>query len=169
MKPEKRPQLQLRKAEIDNPYFARDHAQSRTNPRTIVATVNIKESAISTLVARRLINRAQEQAANRFRMLWEAMGGKGTGAIDYAREHVDGGPIADPISLSALNAGTELKRCRVLLGARGYDLVCKVCGEGLALTEISQVKRDRLTAADNLKAALDDLAEMWNLKVRRRS
>ncbi len=56
------------------------------------------------------------------------MGGKGASAIDYGREHVDGGKAGDPITERQVNAGKELARCRVLLGVRLYGLVSAVCG-----------------------------------------
>jgi hypothetical protein len=95
------------------------------------------------------------------------MGGKGAGAIDYGREHVDGGKARDPITEREVNAGKELARCRALLGVRMYGLVSAVCGEGFALTELLASKRERLTAADMLRMGLDDLAAMWRLATRR--
>ena len=49
-----------------------------------------------------------------------------------------------------------------------YRLVCAVCGEGRALSDLFPVKRSRLTAADNLRAALDDMACMWGYMQRKR-
>lgn len=150
--------------EVDNPDFSRDHAEGRYgNYRKIQAPVNVRESAIALLASRGGLDKAQVKAADRFRGLWESMGGSGAGAMDYTKEPVDGGGATDPISIRQLSAGMELKRCRELLGARIYDLVCRVAGEGLALAELYEAKRDRLTAADNLRAALDDLAVMWEL------
>ncbi|WP_312038604.1 hypothetical protein [Rhizobium croatiense] len=68
-------------------------------------------------------------AATRFRALWEAMGGKGAGVIDYSKEHVDGGKGRDPITERQANAGKELAKCRELLGVRLYGLVSAVCGD----------------------------------------
>lgn len=149
--------------EVDNPYFAPEHAAGRTNPKKVTAAINVRESAIETLYARGQVDQAQKRAADRFRAIWEAMGGAGARALDYSREVVDGGGAVEPIKDHQLNAGQELNRCRKLLGARGYDLVCKVCGEGYALGELCDTKRDRLTAADNLRAHLDDLCEIWGL------
>ena len=158
----------LRKTVVANPYFARDHAESRDNPLTVVAAINIRESGIATLASRGHLNAAQVAAADRVRQLWEKLGGAGAGAIDYTREHVDGGRTKDPISATQMNAGRELARCRQLLGVRVYRLVVAVCGERHAMTDLFPVKRDRLTATDNLRAGLDDLASMWNLRAKRR-
>lgn len=63
-----------------------------------------------------------------------------------------------------IDAGKQLKACRGLLGARIYDLVCKVCGAGHALDEIRRTKREKLTAADDLRAGLDDVARCGDCK-----
>ncbi|WFU88756.1 DUF6456 domain-containing protein [Rhizobium sp. CC1099] len=158
----------LRPTLVENPYYSRAHPAGSTNPRTIPVVINIRESAITTLASRSVLDAAQVAAANKFRALWEAMGGKGASAIDYGREHVDGGKVRDPITERQVNAGKELARCRALLGARLYSLVSAVCGEGRALHEVvGDGKRERLTAADMLRMGLDDLAEMWRLATRR--
>ena len=157
----------VRKTVVSNPYFAREHAESRDNPLTIVAAVNIRESAVATLASRGLLNAAQVAAADRVRQLWERLGGAGAGAIDYSRTYVDGGRTKDPISATQMNAGRELAQCRQLLGVRVYKLVVAVCGERHAMTELFPVKRDRLTATDNLRAGLDDLASMWKLRAKK--
>ncbi|WP_432416649.1 hypothetical protein [Rhizobium leguminosarum] len=51
--------------------------------------MNIRESALTTMAARGVLNAAQVAAAPRFRALWESMGGMGASAIDYGREQVD--------------------------------------------------------------------------------
>ncbi|MDK1385111.1 hypothetical protein QN224_06785 [Sinorhizobium sp. 8-89] len=162
------PSPKLRPTEVPNPYFSRAHPADAANPRTIPAMVNVRESAIVTLASRGQIDPAQLAAANRFRALFEAMGGKGAGAIDYSREHVDGGKAREPITERQMNAGRELARCRDLLGARLYGLVSAVAGEGRSLHEVAgKEKRKRLVAADMLRMGLDDLAAMWRLATRR--
>jgi hypothetical protein len=106
----------LRPTLVENPFYSRAHPADSTNPRTIPAMMNIRESAITTLAARGVLDAAQVAAATRFRALWEAIGGKGASAIDYGREHVDGGKARDPITERQVNAGKELARCRALLG-----------------------------------------------------
>ncbi|AJD41266.1 hypothetical protein C9413_24315 [Rhizobium sp. SEMIA 4085] len=161
------PAPKLRPTLVENPYFSRAHPADSANPRTIPAIVNIRESAITTLASRGVLDAAQVAAADRFRALFEAMGGKGASAIDYGREHVDGGKARDPITERQVNAGKELARCRALLGVRMYRLVSAVCGEGFALTELLASKRERLTGADMLRMGLDDLAGLWGIATRR--
>lgn len=156
--------IKLHPVKVPNPYFSRDHAADATNPRTIPAVINVRESAIVTMATRGVLDAAQVAAADRFRRLWETLGGKGAGAVDPGREPVDGGAARDPITERQVNAGKELARCRTLLGARLYRLVSAVAGEGRALQEIAGPnKRVRLVAADMLRMGLDDLAEMWKL------
>ena len=150
---------------VENPDFTRDHAEQLGNPRYITASVNVKESAVETLYARKFLGTGQKMAADKFRDLWEAAGGK-TSSIDYTMDRVDGG--GSDVLAARITAAHELKRCRVLLGQRGYELIQAVCGEGKALTEISPHKRERLTMADNLRADLDDLAVMWRFQTRQR-
>jgi hypothetical protein len=161
----------LRAVVVENPFYSRAHAGTAGNPRHIDAVVNIRESAITMLASRGRINAAQVAAANKFRALWEAMGGKGASAIDYGREHVDGGKRADPITERQITAADELRHARGALGAKGYWLVCRTCGEGYSLQEVvrpGSSKRARLTAADDLRANLDVLAAMWGFATRQR-
>lgn len=161
--------LALRGVVVDNPFYSRAHSGDSTNPRKINAVVNIQESAITMLASRNRIDAAQVAAADKFRALWEAMGGKGAGAIDYGRDHVDGGKIADPISERQMNAADELRRAHRALGGQGYWLVCRICGEGFSLHEVVQKgsKRGKLAAANDLRAHLDILASMWGFASRR--
>lgn len=157
------PQQKLRAVTVDNPFYSRAHPASESNPRTIPAVVNTRESAIVMLASRDSLDAAQVKAADRFRRLWETLGGKGASSIDPGRIVGDGGKMRDPINERQINAGKELARCRTLLGVRGYRLVSLVAGEGHSLSEIAAGKRERLTAADMLRWCLDDLAGLWGL------
>jgi len=65
----------------ENPFHSRAHPADATNPRDVVAMINVRESAITTMAARGVLDPAQVAAATRFRALWEVMGGKGAGAL----------------------------------------------------------------------------------------
>lgn len=155
--------LDLETVEMANPYFNGNHKVSPDNPEKVKVVKNLRESAVETLFARGHLDEAQKKAADRFRRIWEACGGAGTGASDYGREYVDGGGARDPITQRQVDAGKALNECRNLLGARNYDLVCQVCGQGMALLDVAEGDRSRRTAADNLRDSLDDLAEMWGI------
>jgi hypothetical protein len=150
---------------VENPDWRPDRDGEPGFPRYAPADLNVKESAVETLYARKFLGSAQKLAADRFRDLWEAAGGK-TASLDYTLDRVDGGK-GDPI-VGRIRAAQELVRLRSVIGQRGYEVLEKVCGEGKALTEISPHKRDRLTMADNLRADLDDAATMWGMQTRQR-
>lgn len=152
--------------EVDDPDFSADHKEGYAgNRRKKTAAVNVRESAVETLFARKFLSTSQKRAADHLRELWEAAGGK-TASIDYTQDRVDGGR-GDP-AVARLRAAQELKRVRDLVGLRGYDTLIKVCCEGRALGELTPHKRERLTLADNLRADLDDGAAMWGYQTRRR-
>jgi hypothetical protein len=158
------PEIQMR--EVDDPDFSPHHEIGYAgNRKTAKVAVNVRESAVETLFARRFLATSQKRAADHFREIWEAAGGK-TASLDYTLDRVDGGR-GDP-AVTRLRAAQELKRCRDLLGARGYEAVTRVCAEGRALAELTPHKRERLTMADNLRADLDDLASMWGYQTRRK-
>lgn len=155
--------LELQDTFVDNPDWRPDLEGEKGFPRKVRASVNIRESAVGTLAARKLIDEAQAQAAIRFRRHWETTGGVGAQAIDYSRDRVDGGQIADPIDIAQLRAARYLAEAERTLGERNYHLVRSVCGEGKAMTELYETKRERLTATDNLRASLDDLCRIWGI------
>ncbi|MGI0528018.1 hypothetical protein [Rhizobium giardinii] len=161
--------LKLRSVTVPNPYFARAHPADSGNPKNINAVVNIRESAITMLASRNKIDAAQVAAATRFRALWEAMGGKGAGAIDYGREYVDGAKRSDPITDRQINAADGLRRAHRALGDHGYWLVSRICGEGFSLHEVvpTGAKRAKLAAANDLRSCLDTLAKLWGIATRR--
>lgn len=159
------PKVALAVTEVDNPDWRPDLDGEKAFPRRVNATINTRESAVEWLYARKALGASQKQAADRFRALWEAAGGK-VSSIDYTSDRVDGGR-GDPV-VSRLQAAQELKRCRLALGRRGFETLEAICGEGRALTEITPHKRERTTLADNLRADLDDLAVMWGIQTARR-
>lgn len=160
------PKEKMETVYVDNPLYSKAHEGASGNPVKIKAQLNIKESAIVTLAVRKHIDEAQLAAANRFRMLFEAMGGAGAGSFDYSREPVDGGGSREPLTDRQIQAGLELKRCRELLGMRSYDVVSKIAGQGFAIQELAKAHRERTTLTDYLKDGLTDLAIEWGMENR---
>jgi hypothetical protein len=156
---------QIAVAEVDNPNYSRDHPENLGNPRTIMVSINRRADAVTSLWIRGFLEDHQKRAADRFTAAWRIMQGLHGGSFG---EHVD--HRQEPsISEDVIDAGRQLQECRGLLGVRSYDLVCVVCGEGKALSDLFPMKRQRLTAADNLRVALDDMARMWGYMQRRGS
>ncbi|HTV69310.1 MAG TPA: hypothetical protein VMF90_12305 [Rhizobiaceae bacterium] len=151
---------------VQNPDWRPDLEGVMGIPRTVSAALNTKESAVETLYHRGFLAISQKRAADHFRELWEAAGGK-VGSIDYTRDRVDGGR-GEPIT-GRLQAAQELERVRSLVGRRNYETLEKLCGEGRAISEIAPHKRAKLTMADNLRGDLDDCATMWGYQTRQRT
>jgi len=168
-----RPHLEIIERDIENPMWTRAHDGDRTNPRIIRGHVNTLESPVSYLASKGALTASQVAAADRFRKLFERVGGAGARAIDYSRPQVDGGNIADPINPNQLDAGLQLAAANRVLGETygryGYLLVCYICGEGRHIKEMTTTRRQHDTMLDNLRAYLDCLAEHWQMATRRKT
>lgn len=178
MKPKRKPskpvspighrKAEIASAEVDNPHFSADHPVGQTNPLKVRAHVNVRESAIGLLAHRGIINKSQVMAAAEFRRLWEAMGGRGVKALDYSIDQVDGGGIAEPISIRQMDAAKRLRDLRAHIGVRPYDIVSKVVGEGIEITAIGSNKRECLLVSSYLKDGLADAAQFWGYETMQR-
>lgn len=152
-------------AEIDNPDYEPIREESDSNPKRISAVVNLRESSVVTLAAHGVLDAAQVAAAFRFRTEWEVM--QGARSANGMREWIDNGRKPPAVAERQVNAYMELERARSLLGAHGYMLVGRICGEGFSLRDIFAARRHRDTATDMLRIHLDSLAVMWQLSTRR--
>lgn len=161
------PEDHIAQVEVENPLWSRDHHGRKDNPRYIIGSVNLRESAIVELFAKKALDGAQYEAAERFCRLFETVGGKGARAIDYTREFVDGGRFPDPIGDAQIDAGKKLAAAYEHLtkqhGLYAWRLVSYVCGEGRSIRELTETRRQRDTMADNLRLYLDCLCVHWNL------
>ena len=149
-----------------NPDWRPDREGEKAFPKMVKTAVNVKESAVETLFARRELTQLQKKAADEFREHYEAFACETVSAIDYARDQVDAGRVYSPTTPQRTRARAKLAACRQEVGARNYALLVSVCGQGKALGELYPGKmllRHRLTAADNLRSALQDVAMMWGL------
>lgn len=157
----------VRIVEIDNPHYSRAHEGASGNPRTITVAMNANESSISRMG--KVLDDSQKKAADRFRYLYETVGGKGAGSFDYSRESVDGGGAREAMTDRQVDAGLKLRECEAYLGRRHYWIVRAVAGEGRNIPELFKSHRERTTWADYLKHGLDDLAELWGMKTKRKT
>jgi hypothetical protein len=154
--------------EIDNPLYNRAHDGDRTNPKRITAAYNPRESYVGFLHAKSIIDDAEFQAGVIIRAAYEDMGGVGARAIDYTREHVDGGGIAQTISDRHLKASRTLQEARKVLGEDGYNITIKLAAQGLWPKDLrpNDVKA-REVLGTRLRECLDILAVLWGKKKRR--
>jgi len=159
-------QTRVQMVEIPNPHYSKAHAGSVGNPETIWAAMNLRESPIAMMAAKGHLEKHQVEAAVKFRRLWEALGGAGAGSFDYAKEPVDGGGARESITDRQVDAGFQLDEARKHIGLRSFGIVEKVAGEGVPIARLGSNHREKTTLADYLKNALDDLAELWELKTK---
>lgn len=152
--------------EVDDPYFNASHAESRGNTRKTTAAYNMMESPIAYMIAKGQVNQAQGQAGLHFRRIFEAAGGTGAQAMDYTKEPVDGGMIADPITERQWQAGQGLREAHAMLGQLGYDLVRDVCGRGCFIKDLYPTKWQQTQAGRNLQDSLSTLAYHWGYETR---
>lgn len=144
----------------------------------MTASVNVRESAIDHMASRGRINTAQEAAGQRFRKLWElaAIGRKQ--GIDPAKEFVDGGTLADPISDDLVKAAVELNKVMAIVGQAGSNLLISIVGEGARIEQVAQdwsraggvVRGERAEGyvTGRMIEALDDLVRHWGLESKSR-
>lgn len=157
-------QAEIEVVEIDNPLWTQAHDGDKTNPRKTQAIRNVKESAISIMASRGLLSQDQVRAADKFRSLYETVGGSGAGSFDYSREPVDGGGGRDPISDRQMVAGLELKRCEGHVGKPIYRALVKVAGEGCLINEVAFTRADQNAMSAYVKDGLQELSELWGFK-----
>ncbi len=158
-----KPKSDLSHIDIENPDFDRSRGVSNSNPEIVSAVINRRESAIVTLFSRKLITDDQYKAAQRFLSHYEALGGAGARAMDYSREVVDcrsgGGNAFSDRHLTAMH---EMQKCSKLLGVLGFELVCRIVGQGRSIQDLAgkeRRKRDYIT--DHLRECLDVLSVNW--------
>ena len=161
------PHIETGTMKLENPHWTRANDGEHWAPRYIHPVVNLRESAIVELFVKKALDEAQFEAAEKFRRLFEALGGKGARAMDYTREFVDGGRFPDPIGDAQIDAGKKLAAAYEHLtkqhGLYAWRLVSYICGEGRSIRELTETRRQRDTMADNLRLYLDCLCVHWNL------
>lgn len=125
---------------------------------------NIGGDTIEMMYHRQQIDVAQYEAARKIRRLHEASGAVGARAIDYTREHVDGGKVWTGILDVKLSAADQLAGARFELGRFDYHLVLSVAGEGARIKDMAvELGRDAEDVGKRLRLALEYLAKLWKI------
>jgi hypothetical protein len=150
--------------EVENPLYSRAHDGDKTNPRTITACYNPRESYAGMLYARKTITQAENEAATRIRRAWEGIGGAGAKAMDYSKLVVDGGLTPEPLSERQQEYGRLLKDAALRLGPEGYDLTIKLAGQGLMPKDLVPTKRRQDFLGQLFQQCLEVLAVHWGLQ-----
>lgn len=100
-----------------------------------VMTRHLRSDPLAQLHSRGHIDEAQFQAGRSFQQDWERAE-RGPRGIDPAKEFVDGGIAAEPISDGQLLAVDRLGRAQTKLGAEGIMLVQEVLIHGWTMGQV---------------------------------
>ncbi|WP_454917443.1 hypothetical protein [Xanthobacter sediminis] len=130
---------------------------------------NMRESPIEHMAARKRINAAQKEAADRYRALYERAQLGPLRAMDLAKERLDGGGAGDAFSDRVMEAARRLALANRALGRVAAALVINIIGEGVTIDAMSRgyphmaEKRAHGYVTGRLIEALDQLVEHWGL------
>lgn len=146
----------------------------------LVVAVNIRESPLEHMKARRRIGDAEYEAGRRFRSIYERSCIGAMGAIDPAKDVVDGGKFRDVQSLSVMLAHDELRRLRSVVREVGMVLLTAIVGRGEPIARVAEVWGRTVAASPDGRArrtrssedivgarlieALRDLADHWGAR-----
>lgn len=120
------------------------------------AVVSLRQSSVVELGERKLLNDTQVEAAFRFRNAWSALEPMPRAISPFDTRARGAPPLADVER--AAEAKKMLRRCKALLGVRGFDLVSRVCGDGYHIRDLCNSRRERDTMTDLLRMHLSDVA-----------
>ncbi len=146
---------------IDDPGYQPEHHGTKGNNRYSKAPINMNESPILWLYSHNWIDQAQFKAGSRISRLYQALGSGGFSSIDHTRDVVDGGAAKIAIPDSKIDAGRQLHECQLHIGAHLYDIVSKICGEGIMIKQLAQSEWARRRISKQLKEGLDLLSQRW--------
>lgn len=130
---------------------------------------NMRESPIEHMAARKRLNAAQKDAADRYRALYERAQLGPLRAMDLARERLDGGGAGDAFSDRVMEAARRIAAANRCLGRVAAALVINVVGEGVSIDALARGyprmadKRANGYVTGRLIEALDQLVEHWGL------
>lgn len=122
--------------------------------------VAFRESSVTTLARSGVLDADQIAAAFRFRNAFEVVVDAKRASLGFQEWTEPGKPIP-AVTERRVAASTDLRAARALLGAHGYSLVGRICGEGYCIADLFQSRRERDTHIDLLKIHLRSLAALW--------
>jgi len=126
----------------------------------LAPVVAIRESSVTTLGRLGVLNGDQIAAAFRFRNAFEIVVDAKRASLGF-QEWQDPGKPSQTLLERRSRATDDLRKARALLGAHGYSLVGRICGEGYCIADLFQTRRERDTHIDMLKIHLASLASLW--------
>jgi hypothetical protein len=156
--------LLLRPVEVDDPY--------ETSAKLVVMK-NVRCTPIDQMLHQGRIDTVQHQAANRFQRLCEMEMIGSSGAIDYGRARVDGGQIAQTVTMRTIEAHSEMVDVYRAIGEIGYRILWTVLAEGLPIRRLvverpglafgMSGKRAEGYVSGRIVEALDMLVSYWGM------
>jgi hypothetical protein len=162
------PQADTATIMVDDPQAARRGAK-------ITVLRHLRSDPLARLHAHRQIDEAQYRAGRKFQRDWEAAE-RGTRAMDFTRERVDGGePAAEPLVERQVRARKRLQDRERALGRTMHRVVHAVLVEGMSMETLGKVLFGREGEASAkyygrlFRDALDVLAVEYGLAGRGRS
>ena len=134
---------------------SRNVDSARVAQRQPGQVIGLRDSSIVSLAAHGQLDADQVSAAMHFRDDWQIIrAGSSPERLFDRVDHTPGAGAAERIA----DAKQRLKRCRALVGAHGFDLLIKICGDGWHIRDLYRERRERDTAADMLRIHLTELA-----------
>ena len=103
--------------------------------------VAFRDSSVTTLGRTGVIDADQVAAAFRFRNAFETVVDAKRASLGF-EEWSDPGRPTTQLSERRAKARDDLRQARGLLGAHGYSLVGRICGEGYCIADLFRTRRD---------------------------
>lgn len=135
--------------------------EAREKPKVKPAPVTaLRESSISTLAGQGVLSVDQLSAALRFRDLWQLYITQSSPSRAFEAERVDYAYRHQGRGVGHLDAKKELSRIRFQVGTHLFQLLKRTCGDGYHIRDLYRSRRERDSAVDLLRVALDEMAAM---------
>jgi hypothetical protein len=169
--------------EVVDPFEEAEWLDGRraSRPHKVKKVQNLRGDPLGLMHARRQLNsergddgEARYQAGRQWQRDYEAAEISNLRAIDFTRDVVDGGKLADPMSDRRTRAMAALARYDKALGPEGFHLVRDVLGRRLFIHEVVRARgysgRERTLNyyADRFRECLETLAKEMNFVTKRR-
>ena len=122
--------------------------------------VTLRDDSITVLARMRILDVDQVTAALRFRSAFDSAVDAAQDSLGFREWQSPGPPPAALVERRA-QATRDLEAARHLVGAHGFWLLGRICGEGYSVLDLYATRRERDTHTDLLKLHLTSLAELW--------
>lgn len=127
---------------------------------------SVRDDPLAGMLSRAQIDQAQYEAGRRWQRHHENSEIGGISAIDPAKEAVDGGKMAEPITDRQITAFRQLIAARNELGQDGNDLITEILGSCVSITDAAisrglNSKDGKAYVGRRFRECLECLAILW--------